>query len=157
MVLDLLNEQPPGFVLARAGRLLHRDLEIAKLLLDFFARQHMQPARQNGSLDHGRLRAVEAFERGVARLEHHLAMEAWTLVVLLDLVHSQLGMGERSLEDGTGHKLGRLRGPGALVGQATREDEHVVGEAWKPYERQVENPGQTVSQKATDLQMAALG
>lgn len=35
--------------------------------------------------------------------------------------------------------------------------EHVVGEAWKPYERQVENPGQSVSQKAADLQMAALG
>lgn len=35
--------------------------------------------------------------------------------------------------------------------------ENVVGESWKPYERQVENPGQTVSQQAADLQMAALG
>lgn len=35
--------------------------------------------------------------------------------------------------------------------------EHIVGESWKPYERQVENPGQTVSQQATALQMAALG
>jgi hypothetical protein len=35
--------------------------------------------------------------------------------------------------------------------------EQIVGESWKPYERQVENPGQTVSQQATDLQMAALG
>ncbi|RRH79481.1 hypothetical protein EH240_37570, partial [Mesorhizobium tamadayense] len=35
--------------------------------------------------------------------------------------------------------------------------EHVVGESWKPYERQVENPGQTVNRQAADLQMAALG
>ena len=35
--------------------------------------------------------------------------------------------------------------------------EHIVGETWKPYERQVENPGQTVSRQAADLQMAALG
>lgn len=35
--------------------------------------------------------------------------------------------------------------------------EHIVGESWKPYERQAENPGQTVSQQAADLQMAALG
>ena len=35
--------------------------------------------------------------------------------------------------------------------------EEVVGEAWKPFERQVENPGQTVDRKATELQMAALG
>ena len=35
--------------------------------------------------------------------------------------------------------------------------EHVVGEAWKPFERPVENPGQNVDRKAADLQMAALG
>ncbi|KRB29641.1 hypothetical protein [Mesorhizobium sp. Root172] len=35
--------------------------------------------------------------------------------------------------------------------------EHVVGESWKPYERQSENPGQGVSRQAADLQMAALG
>lgn len=35
--------------------------------------------------------------------------------------------------------------------------EEVVGEAWKPFERQVDNPGQTVDRKATELQMAALG
>jgi hypothetical protein len=35
--------------------------------------------------------------------------------------------------------------------------EHVVGEAWKPFERPVENPGQTVDRKAAELQMAALG
>lgn len=35
--------------------------------------------------------------------------------------------------------------------------EHIVGESWKPYERQVENPGQSVSRKAAELQMAALG
>src|SRR5512135_3229630 len=34
MVLDLLDEQAPGFVLARPGGLLDRDLEIAKLGLD---------------------------------------------------------------------------------------------------------------------------
>lgn len=33
----------------------------------------------------------------------------------------------------------------------------VFGEAWKPFERQVENPGQAVDRKAADLQMAALG
>lgn len=35
--------------------------------------------------------------------------------------------------------------------------EHAVGESWKPFERQVENPGETVSRQATELQMAALG
>jgi hypothetical protein len=35
--------------------------------------------------------------------------------------------------------------------------EHIVGESWKPYERQPENPGQAVSRQAADLQMAALG
>ena len=34
--------------------------------------------------------------------------------------------------------------------------EDVVGEAWKPFERTVENPGQTVDRKAAALQMAAL-
>ncbi len=35
--------------------------------------------------------------------------------------------------------------------------EHVVGEAWKPFERPVENPGQSVDRKAAELQMAAFG
>ncbi|CAG0965696.1 hypothetical protein GPROT1_01159 [Gammaproteobacteria bacterium] len=35
--------------------------------------------------------------------------------------------------------------------------EEVIGEAWKPFERHVENPGQTVDRKAAELQMAALG
>ncbi|QND62357.1 hypothetical protein [Mesorhizobium huakuii] len=35
--------------------------------------------------------------------------------------------------------------------------EHIIGESWKPYERQTENPGQTVNRQAADLQMAALG
>ena len=35
--------------------------------------------------------------------------------------------------------------------------EHVVGERWKPFERAVENPGQTLDRKAAELQMAALG
>lgn len=35
--------------------------------------------------------------------------------------------------------------------------EHVVGEAWKPFERAVEHPGQTLDRKAADLQMAAFG
>jgi hypothetical protein len=35
--------------------------------------------------------------------------------------------------------------------------EEVVGETWKPFQRQVENPGQTVNRKAAELQMAALG
>lgn len=35
--------------------------------------------------------------------------------------------------------------------------EQVIGESWKPFTRQVENPGQTVDRKATELQMAALG
>lgn len=34
---------------------------------------------------------------------------------------------------------------------------HVVGEAWKPFERQVENPGATVNRQAAELQMSALG
>ncbi len=35
--------------------------------------------------------------------------------------------------------------------------EQVIGESWKPFARQVENFGQTVDRKATELQMAALG
>jgi hypothetical protein len=35
--------------------------------------------------------------------------------------------------------------------------EHVVGERWKPFERPVENPGQTLDRKAAELQMAAFG
>ena len=35
--------------------------------------------------------------------------------------------------------------------------EEIVGEPWKPFQRQVENPGQTVDRKAAELQMAALG
>ena len=35
--------------------------------------------------------------------------------------------------------------------------EEVVGETWKPFQRQVDNPGQTVDRKAAELQMAALG
>ena len=35
--------------------------------------------------------------------------------------------------------------------------EEVVGEAWKPFERQVNNPGQTVDRRAAEAQLAALG
>ena len=35
--------------------------------------------------------------------------------------------------------------------------EHIVGESWKPFERQVDQPGETVSRKAAELQMAAFG
>ncbi len=35
--------------------------------------------------------------------------------------------------------------------------EQVVGETWKPFERPVENPGQTLDRKAADLQMTAFG
>ena len=35
--------------------------------------------------------------------------------------------------------------------------EHVVGEAWKPFDRPVDNPGQSLDRKAAELQMAALG
>ena len=35
--------------------------------------------------------------------------------------------------------------------------EEIVGEAWKPFERQVETSGQSVDRKAAELQMAALG
>jgi len=45
IVLDLFDDQAPGLVLARARRLLHRDLEIAELALDLLTRQHMQAAR----------------------------------------------------------------------------------------------------------------
>lgn len=46
----------------------------------------------------------------------------------------------------------RMAAEGAVAAYAK-----VVGETWKPYERQVENPGQTVNRQAADLQMAALG
>ena len=35
--------------------------------------------------------------------------------------------------------------------------EQVVGEKWKPFERALENPGQTLDRKAVELQMAAFG
>jgi hypothetical protein len=35
--------------------------------------------------------------------------------------------------------------------------QHAVGESWKPFERPVENPGQSVDRKAAALQMASLG
>lgn len=35
--------------------------------------------------------------------------------------------------------------------------EEIVGEAWKPFERPLENPGQSVDRKAAELQMAAFG
>lgn len=35
--------------------------------------------------------------------------------------------------------------------------EQIVGERWKPFERPVEHPGQTLDRKAAELQMAALG
>lgn len=45
VVLDLLDEEPPGLVLARTGGLFHCDLEIGKLALNPLPRQHMQAAR----------------------------------------------------------------------------------------------------------------
>lgn len=35
--------------------------------------------------------------------------------------------------------------------------EHIVGDAWKPFDRPVDNPGQHLDRKAADAQMAALG
>ncbi len=35
--------------------------------------------------------------------------------------------------------------------------EHVVGESWKPFERPLDNPGQSVDRKAAAVQMAAFG
>ncbi|RWB94699.1 MULTISPECIES: hypothetical protein [unclassified Mesorhizobium] len=35
--------------------------------------------------------------------------------------------------------------------------EQVVGEKWKPFERPVENPGQSIDRKAAEMQLAALG
>lgn len=35
--------------------------------------------------------------------------------------------------------------------------EHVVGESWKPFERQAEQPGEIVSRKAAEVQIAAFG
>lgn len=35
--------------------------------------------------------------------------------------------------------------------------EQVVGEEWGPFERAIDNPGQTANRKAAELQMAALG
>ena len=35
--------------------------------------------------------------------------------------------------------------------------EHVVGETWKPFDRPVDNPGQTLDRKVAEAQMDALG
>ncbi|WP_246729286.1 hypothetical protein [Rhizobium leguminosarum] len=34
---------------------------------------------------------------------------------------------------------------------------HVIGDAWKPFDHPVENPGQSLDPKAAEAQMAALG
>ena len=48
--------------------------------------------------------------------------------------------------------LSRLRDPaeGAVAAY-----EHVIGESWKPFERQADQPGETVGRKAAAAQMAA--
>lgn len=46
----------------------------------------------------------------------------------------------------------RMAAEGAVVAY-----EHVVGETWKPFDRPVENPGQTLDRKAAATQMAAFG
>ena len=35
--------------------------------------------------------------------------------------------------------------------------EQIVGEAWKPFERPLENPGASLDRKAAQVQMAAFG
>ena len=90
-------------MLAGPGGLLHGDLEIAELALDLLPRQHVQAARQDRRLDHRRLGPVEALERRVVRLEHDLAMQVRTLLVLLDARDLQLGMGERGIEHAARH------------------------------------------------------
>ncbi|SJM34266.1 hypothetical protein [Mesorhizobium delmotii] len=46
----------------------------------------------------------------------------------------------------------RMAAEGAVAAYA-----QVVGERWKPFERPVENPGQSVDRKAAEMQLAALG
>ncbi|GEO85969.1 MULTISPECIES: hypothetical protein [Alphaproteobacteria] len=46
----------------------------------------------------------------------------------------------------------RMAAEGAVAGY-----EQVVGEKWKPFERHIENPGQSIDRKAAELQMSAFG
>jgi hypothetical protein len=46
----------------------------------------------------------------------------------------------------------RMAGEGAVAAY-----EEVIGEAWKPFDRLVDNPGASLDRKAADAQLAALG
>ena len=80
-----------------------------------------------------------------------------TRAALLDLLLSKVKiLRERKREFAAdmalqAHAL-RMAAEGAVTAY-----ERVVGEAWKPFERAVENPAQSVDRKAAELQMAALG
>src|SRR5262245_47320162 len=62
VIFDLLDQEAPGFVLARASRFPHRDLKIAEFALNLLARQHVHTACEDRRLDYRGLSAVEAFE-----------------------------------------------------------------------------------------------
>ena len=80
-----------------------------------------------------------------------------------DLHHKIIGDTAESLNEGLGDRAMQIhlqRIVGSFVGSAHGAGQfysRAVGESWKPFTRQVENPGQTVDRKATELQMAALG
>src|SRR5580704_4368993 len=79
-----LDQPIPGLLLGWPSGLANRACQIGHFLLDLLARQQVQATDQDGSLDHRRLGAVEAFERGVRGAVHHAAMKPGPLRVLGD-------------------------------------------------------------------------
>src|SRR5262249_22672844 len=65
MAANLLDQPIPRLLLRGASGLFYRDAQIIDLALDLFARQEIEPAHQDGRLDHRGLGAIEAFERRV--------------------------------------------------------------------------------------------
>ena len=79
---DLLDEPLPRLLLGGPGSLGHGGPEISDLRLDLGARQHIEPAHQNGGFQDRGLGAVEAFERRMGNGPHDPAMKAWPRPVM---------------------------------------------------------------------------
>ena len=90
-----LDQPAPGFVLARFGRLVDRDLQIGHFAVHLLRRKHVQPTHQHRAFDHGRLRPVEAGKVGVRDFVHPRHVQHRPLRVDEPFVKPQLDMAQR--------------------------------------------------------------
>ena len=88
--------------------------EIGDLGLDLLARQHLEPAYQDGELDDGRLGAVEAGEGRMRLLLHHAAEMARPHAVIGDAFDASTEWASAAASRGTGYPST------ATVGQSLR-------------------------------------